>query len=202
MNKRAVMAAAIHQESYAADSKTVFGFWAYLMTDCVLFAALFATYAVLHGSTFGGPTARQLFDLPFVFAETMLLLSSSFMSGLALLAAKRGEKSQVLGWLAVTFVLGAVFVGMEVTEFTKLINEGSGPGRSAFLSAFFTLVGAHGLHITAGLIWMATLAAQIRRRDLVPPALKRLTLFTMFWHFLDVIWIFIFTLVYLMGASL
>jgi len=181
------------------DSKTFLGFWIYLMTDCILFASLFATYAVLHKNTFGGEGAHELFSMPFVLAETLILLTSSFTSGLALLAAHRGNKNQVLAWLLVTFVLGLSFLTLEVTEFRSLFYEGNSWERSGFLSAFFTLVGTHGLHITAGLMWMAVLGWRVLRLGLPSVNVKRLTMLSMFWHFLDVVWIFIFTIVYLMG---
>lgn len=181
-------------------NKTAFGFWVYLMTDCVLFASLFATYAVLHNNTFGGPGAGELFSLPFVLAETLILLTSSFTAGLAMLAAHRNDKKQVLAWFGLTFLLGAAFLGLELTEFNQLVHEGSSWQRSGFLSAFFTLVGTHGLHITTGLLWMTVLLVQVLRRGLVPSTIKRLTLLSLFWHFLDIVWIFIFTLVYLIGA--
>ncbi len=181
-------------------SKTTFGFWVYLMTDCVLFATLFATYAVLHNNTFGGPSGRELFELPFVLTETLILLTSSFTCGLAVLAMHGRNIKAVLTWLGVTFLLGAAFLGMEMYEFTQLASEGNSWRRSGFLSAFFTLVGTHGLHITAGLLWIIVLAAQILRRGLTIHTTRRLTLFSLFWHFLDIVWIFIFTIVYLMGA--
>lgn len=182
------------------SDKTVFGFWMYLMTDCVLFASLFATYIVLQGNTFGGPGPRELFDLSFVLVETILLLTSSFTAGLALLAMHRKKAAQVVGWLAATFVLGASFLAMELYEFSHLIGEGHGWWASGFLTAFFTLVGTHGLHITIGLMWLLALVVQVLRRGLTHSSSKRLMLFTLFWHFLDVIWIFIFTIVYLMGV--
>jgi cytochrome o ubiquinol oxidase subunit 3 len=170
------------------------------MTDCVLFATLFATYAVLHNSTFGGPGAAELFSLLFVLGETLILLTSSFTAGLAILAAQRGAKAQVLAWLAVTFLLGVGFLGMELTEFTKLASEGNSWQRSGFLSAFFTLVGTHGLHIATGLLWMGVLMIKIALGGLTGATLRKLTLLSLFWHFLDLIWIFIFTIVYLFGA--
>lgn len=181
-------------------SKTTLGFWIYLMTDCMLFASLFATYAVLHGGTYGGVTSRDIFDMPFVLVETMILLTSSFTQGLAVLAAREGAKRQVIAWLAVTFVLGASFLAMELTEFTKLVNEGHTWQSSAFLSAFFTLVATHGLHITVGLIWIVAMMIFIWKKGLIDHAVRKLTLLGMFWHFLDVVWIFIFTMVYLMGV--
>ncbi len=186
----------LHDQS----STTVFGFWVYIMTDCVLFATLFATFAVLRHATFGGPGADELFSLPFVLGETLILLTSSFTCGLALLAAGASSKKAVLGWLSITGLLGLAFLGMELSEFTNLVHEGNSWARSGFLSAFFTLVGTHGLHISAGLIWLGVLATQIARRGLNSGNLRRLTLFSLFWHFLDVVWIFIFSVVYLMGV--
>lgn len=187
-------------EERAATDKTMFGFWVYLMTDCVLFASLFATYAVLQGGTFGGPGPRELFSMPYVLTETMLLLFSSFTCGLAMLALRDKKKRAMLGWLGVTFALGAAFLVMELLEFRHLAAEGNSWHRSGFLSAFFTLVGTHGLHITAGLVWLSVLMFQTVRRGLTHGTVRRLTLFSLFWHFLDLIWIFIFTIVYLHGA--
>jgi len=181
-------------------SKTVFGFWVYLMTDCILFASLFATYAVLRNNTFGGPSGRELFDLPFVLVETLLLLTSSFTCGLAVLAAHRGHKRWVLNLFAVTFLLGLAFLTMEITEFRHLAAEGHGWTVNAFMSAFYTLVGTHGAHIASGLLWMIVLLPRVVRQGLTVANKRRLTLLSMFWHFLDIIWIFIFTIVYLMGA--
>jgi cytochrome o ubiquinol oxidase subunit 3 len=143
----------MHGKPHDADTRIIFGFWVYVMSDCVLFASIFATYAVLHGNTFGGPSARELFSLPFVLTETLLLLTSSFTYGMAMVAGHHSNKTKVLYWLLATFVLGGAFLTMEVTEFAKMIGEGSGPERSGFLSAFFTLVGTHGLHVTLGLVW-------------------------------------------------
>lgn len=186
--------------SQADDSKTLIGFWIYLMTDCILFASLFATYAVLHQGTFGGPSSQELFSLPFVLNETLILLTSSFTCGLGLLAAHRGKTGQVLGWFGVTFVLGLAFLGLELSEFSSLVAEGHGWQRSAFLSAFFTLVGTHGLHITTGLLWIGVMMAKVAGSGLGPVNVRRLTVLSLFWHFLDIIWIFIFTMVYLMGS--
>lgn len=184
----------------AKDNRTVFGFWVYIMTDCVLFASLFATYAVLHTSTNGGPGGKELFSLPYILTETMLLLTSSFTCGLAMLAVQGRRRQLILIALAATFILGASFLGMELKEFHHLAVEGNSWHRSGFLSAYFTLVGTHGLHITVGLCWMAVLAWQLRQRDLTNNNVRRLTLLSMFWHFLDIVWIFIFTIVYLLGA--
>jgi len=194
------VASAAGEQADAAD-KTLFGFWVYLMTDCILFASLFATFAVLRNNTFGGPDARELFSLSFVLAETLILLTSSFTAGLAILAARRNDKKQVLAWFGVTFLLGLSFLGLELKEFAHLASEGNSWRRSGFLSAFFTLVGTHGTHITAGLLWMGVMMAKIYRRGLVFSSVKRLTMLAMFWHFLDIVWIFIFTIVYLMGVA-
>lgn len=183
------------------SSKTIFGFWVYLMTDCVLFASLFATYAVLQGNTYGGPGADELFSMPFVLGETLLLLTSSFTAGLAILAMQGRRKRQTLVWLGVTFALGAGFLAMELSEFAALIAEGNSWQRSGFLSAFFTLVATHGLHIATGMIWLLVVFTQLIRKGFTPSTVQRLTLFSMFWHFLDLVWIFIFTIVYLMGAA-
>jgi cytochrome o ubiquinol oxidase subunit 3 len=182
------------------DSKTVFGFWVYIMTDCVLFATLFATYAVLHNNTYGGPSSAELFSLPFVLAETLILLTSSFTAGLGWLAARRGQTKLVLLLFGLTFLLGLAFLTLEIREFRHLAAEGNSWRRSGFLSAFFTLVGTHGLHITIGLSWMAFLLSNILRRGITTVNLRRLTILTLFWHFLDIIWIFIFSVVYMMGA--
>jgi cytochrome o ubiquinol oxidase subunit III len=190
---------AIQQE---ADSKTIFGFWVYLMTDCVLFASLFAAFAVLRNNTYGGPSGDTLFSLSFVLSETLILLTSSFSCGLGILAARRGQKDKVLTFFAITFLLGLAFLGLELHEFSHLYHEGNSWRRSGFLSAFFTLVGTHGLHITAGLIWMAVMLVRVKRYGLSGSAVKRLTMLSLFWHFLDIVWIFIFTVVYLMGIVL
>jgi len=188
-----------HHEPANAE-KTTFGFWVYLMTDCVLFATLFATYAVMHGRIADGPSSAELFELPFVLVETLLLLTSSFTAGLAVLAMRAKAARQVIGWLIVTFLLGAGFLGMELYEFAHLVREGHSWQQSGFLSAFFTLVGTHGLHILSGLIWISVLIGQIAKRGLTGATSRRLTLLSLFWHFLDVVWIFIFTVVYLLGV--
>jgi len=187
-----------HQEAY---TKNIFGFWVYLMTDCILFGVLFATYAVLYKNTFGGPSAKEIYDLPFVLKETLILLTSSFTCGLAMLAANSGRQKQVIAWFSVTFLLGLSFLALEVGEFTKLIEVGNSWRRSGFLSSYFTLVGTHGLHICVGLFWMAIFMVQVWRKGITLVTLRRLTCLSLFWHFLDVVWIFIFTLVYLMRAN-
>ena len=182
-------------------SKTSTGFWIYLMTDCVLFASLFATYAVLKNGVWDGPSGAEIFNLPFVWIMTMLLLTSSFTSGLAILAAKNKQRTKTLWLLSLTALFGLAFLGMELFEFSTLISEGNDCRRSGFLSAFFALVGLHGIHIAAGLIWLTYLLWRIVTRGFTEQSMRRLTLFSYFWHFLDIIWIFIFTIVYLMGVA-
>ncbi len=177
-----------------------FGFWLYLMSDLIIFATLFATFAVLGRNYANGPTGKELFDLPYVLGETLLLLFSSVTYGLVMLAMHDGKKKWVLIGLAVTFLLGLGFVAMEINEFHGLIAEGFGPDKSAFLSSFFTLVGTHGTHVTFGLIWMAVMIGQVALKGLTTPVQSRLLRLSMFWHFLDIIWIGIFSIVYLMGV--
>jgi cytochrome o ubiquinol oxidase subunit III len=179
---------------------TVLGFWIYLMSDCLLFAALFAVYSVLGREFAGGPTAKELFDLPYVLAETLCLLTSSFTYGMVMVELNAGNRARVLGFLLLTFLLGLCFIGLEVKEFIRMVGEGAGPDRSAFLSAFFTLVGTHGLHVTSGLVWMAVMMVQTSRREFDAVLPRRLTCLSLFWHFLDIIWIGVFTVVYLAGA--
>lgn len=201
MTETRVISAESHSAHHEeASSKTIFGFWIYIMTDCILFSTLFAVYAVMHTSTFGGPSGRELFSLPAVLAETLILLTSSFTCGLIMLAAHRDDKRWVIVWSMATFLLGFAFLGIELAEFYHLVREGNSWEKSGFLSAFFTLVGTHGLHIISGLIWLAVLMAQIRGRGLVVSTMRRLMCFSLFWHFLDIVWIFIFTIVYLMGV--
>ncbi len=190
----------LNAESQAAE-KTSFGFWVYIMTDCVLFASLFAVYAVLHGNVFGGETAQRLFSQPYALTETLILLTSSFTCGLAILAAQKRNKDQVVFWLGVTMALGLAFLTLELSEFHKLAVEGNNWRRSGFLSSYFTLVGTHGLHITIGLIWMTCMMLYVASRGLTQNVIKRLLLLSLFWHFLDVVWIFIFTIVYLFGGQ-
>jgi cytochrome o ubiquinol oxidase subunit 3 len=184
------------------SAKTIFGFWVYLMTDCVLFASLFATFIVLRNNIYGGPSGETLFSLSFVLSETLILLTSSFACGLAILAARRGEKNKTLVLFGITFLLGLAFLALELHEFKNLYAEGNSWRRSGFLSAFFTLVATHGTHITLGLIWMGTMLVRVTKYGLSPFNIKRLTMLSLFWHFLDIVWIFIFTIVYLMGMVL
>ncbi|KFD17575.1 MULTISPECIES: cytochrome o ubiquinol oxidase subunit III [Tatumella] len=183
-----------------AGANKVFGFWIYLMSDCIIFATLFATYAVMVHNTAGGPSGKNFFELPYVLGETALLLFSSITYGFSVIAMNRNSKNAVVGWLVLTFLLGLGFIGMEINEFHHLIAEGWGPQRSGFLSAFFTLVGTHGLHVTCGLIWMLVLMYQVATRGLNAANRTRIMCLSLFWHFLDVVWICVFTIVYLMGA--
>lgn len=187
-------------EDIAREERTSLGLWVYLMTDVVLFGCLFAVYAVLYKNTVGGPSGAELFNLSFILVSTLLLLTSSFTSGLAMLALSKGSKARTIAWLSLTVLLGITFLILEITEFRELIHSGNSWERSGFLSAFFTLVGTHGIHIAVGILWALTLIWQVARRGFTVGVRRRLPLFSMFWHFLDVIWIFIFTLVYLMGA--
>ncbi|MFC6631955.1 cytochrome o ubiquinol oxidase subunit III [Microbulbifer taiwanensis] len=175
------------------------GFWLYLMSDAIIFALLFATYLVMVGNTAGGPGGGDLFSLSHTFGETLLLLTSSLTFGLASVALDSGNRRQLLGWLAVTFALGLGFVAMELREFHGLIALGAGPERSGFLSAFFTLVGTHGLHVSAGLVFILVMMAQVAVKGLSRPVASRLERLGLFWHFLDIVWIGIFSAVYLPG---
>ena len=192
----------VHHEDHteAHSDNAVFGFWVYLMTDCILFACLFATYAVLRHNYAGGPTGKELFDLRYVFIETMALLLSSFANGFAMLSLYRRERATTVLWLIVTAALGLSFIGMEVSEFAHLISEGNGPDRSGFLSSFFGLVGTHGLHVSVGLIWMTVMMVQLIFKGITPAVTSRLQRLSLFWHFLDIIWIGVFTIIYLMGV--
>lgn len=179
---------------------TLLGFWLYLMSDCLVFAALFAVYAVLGRNYAGGKSGAELFELPMVALNTALLLVSSITYGFAMLEMQHKRVRNTMLWLAVTGLLGAGFIGLELTEFVNLIAEGYGPQRSGFLTSFFALVGTHGLHVTFGIIWLITLMVQLGRYGLTPENSRRLQCLSMFWHFLDVVWIGVFTFVYLMGV--
>lgn len=192
-----------HEHHHHDDTDmTVFGFWTYLMSDLILFASLFIAFAVLNGHVADGPSAKDLFadSLGFVLTETFLLLISSVTFGFAVLASYKHKVQQVIFWLVVTFGFGAGFIGMEIYEFTHLIHEGYGPDRSAFLSSFFSLVGTHGIHVTCGLIWMTILMIQIGKNGLTLPNTRRLACLSLFWHFLDIVWICVFSVVYLLGV--
>lgn len=180
-------------------SHSLFGFWVYIMTDLVLFACLFATYLVLRHNTAGGPSSQDLFDMPIALQETIILLVSSFTCGMALIATYRRKLWQTFGWMFITFALGVSFLAIELHEFSTILHAGYSWQSSAFLSAFFTLVATHGLHIAIGLLWLLILFIQLISRGFKDTVVRRITMFGIFWHFLDVVWIFIFTLVYLMG---
>ena len=179
---------------------TALGFWIYLMSDCLIFAILFATYGVLGGNYAAGPAPKDLFDLTLVAVNTSMLLLSSITYGFAMLAMQQNKVGPTQAWLAITGLFGAAFIGIELTEFAHMIHEGATPQRSAFLSAFFTLVGTHGLHVTCGLIWLVTLMVQVGKFGLIEANRRRLMCLSMFWHFLDVVWIGVFTFVYLLGV--
>lgn len=187
------------EHEHGTQSPTALGFWIYLMSDALLFATVFATYGVLSSSFAGGPGPREIFELQLVALNTAILLVSSVTFGFGMLAMDRGAVARTQIWLAVTGLLGAAFVGIELFEFGKLIAEGATPQRSGFLSAFFTLVGMHGLHVTAGIAWIAVMLVQVGRRGLIAANRRRLLCLSMFWHFLDIVWIGVFTFVYLLG---
>ena len=177
-----------------------YGFWIFILSDIIMFSALFAAYAVLSGNTAGGPTGRELFNLRNLFVETMCLLFSSYTCGLGMLSAERREAGRFLMFAALTFALGMAFLFIEISEFAGMVSRGAGPSRSAFLSSFFTLVGTHGAHVTGGLLWLVYMVAQVLAKGLRAVVLRRLVCFSLFWHALDIVWIGVMTLVYLMGA--
>lgn len=191
-----------HTESAHVENREIkaFGFWIYLMSDLILFSVLFATYAILGKNYAGGPTPKDLFSLPYAFIETMFLLFSNVSCSTALLAIESSHKKRALSWLVITFLLGLGFISMEVNEFYNMIIENNGPDRSGFLSSFFTLVGTHGFHVTTGLIWMGVMIGQVLVKGITGPVRSRLARLGMFWHFLDVVWVGVFTIVYLMGV--
>ena len=182
------------------ENASMLGFWLYLMSDCLIFACLFAVYAVLGRNYADGPTGAALFDLPLVAVNTAMLLLSSITYGFAMLAMQRKQLNTTLVWLAITGLFGLAFLSLELYEFHHLIHEGAGPQRSAFLSSFFALVATHGLHVTFGFIWLVTLMFQLKKHGLTPENGRRMMCLSLFWHFLDVIWIGVFTFVYLMGV--
>lgn len=192
-----------HSDDHASEkaANASLGFWLYLMTDIMVFASLFATYIILRPGTNGGPAASDIFNLELIMVSTFLLLVSSLTSGLAFLALKAGDAKKSLRLLGATIVLGIGFLTLELYEFGELILHGHGPAHSAFLSAFFTLVGTHGLHILVGIIWAIALGDFITKKGATPDSIRKFSLFTVFWHFLDLVWIFIFTIVYLLGVA-
>ena len=190
----------VEDEHGHAEGGTMLGFWIYLMSDCLIFAVLFATYGVLGRNYAAGPSPRDLFELPLVALNTSMLLLSSITYGFAMLEMERGRVGAMQSWLAVTGLFGAAFIGIELYEFSHLIHEGAGPQRSAFLSSFFALVGTHGLHVSLGIVWLIVLMVQVAHRGIIVENKRRLMCLSMFWHFLDVVWIGVFTFVYLMGV--
>jgi cytochrome o ubiquinol oxidase subunit 3 len=195
--------AAEHEAGGVVSTRIVvgYGFWIFLLSDIVMFSAFFATYAVLVGQTADGPSGRELFDLRNTGIETACLLLSSFTCGLASIGAQAKLNSLFYGAMAVTFLLGATFIGLELREFMGLVAQGAGPTRSAFLSAFFTLVGCHGLHVSAGLLWLLTMMAQVFAKGYRADILRRILCFSLFWHALDIIWVALFSMVYLAGVA-
>ena len=189
----------VDEHAHPEGSSTMLGFWIYLMSDCLIFAILFATYAVLSTNYAAGPSPKDLFELPIVAVNTTMLLLSSITYGFAMIAMQKGRVLPTQTWLAITGFFGLCFVGIELHEFAGMIELGATPMRSAFLSSFFTLVGTHGVHVSSGLIWLVTLMVQVARFGLTAANRRRLMCLSMFWHFLDVIWIGVFTVVYLMG---
>ena len=189
-----------HDHHPDTDAMDIFGFWIYIMSDCILFASIFAVFAVLHTQTFGGPTIKEITNIPYVFKETLALLASSFTYGMAILALYKSNKKQVLTWLLITFIFGSTFVFMEVREFVHLYMENHSWETSAALSSFFTLVGTHGFHVSMGLLWMLVMMVQVSINGINPIMARRLTYLGLFWAFLDIVWIFVFTVVYLMGS--
>jgi cytochrome o ubiquinol oxidase subunit 3 len=187
-------------QEHHVENGTMLGFWLYLMSDSLIFAILFACFAVLGTNYAGGPGPAELFDLRLIAVNTSLLLVSSITYGFAMIEMQNGRLNQVITWLAVTGLLGAGFVAIEIYEFVHLIHEGAGPGRSAFLSSFFALVGTHGLHVTFGIVWLITLLVQLKRNGINEPTRRRVGCLSLFWHFLDIVWIGVFTFVYLMGV--
>lgn len=185
-----------------SQSDSHLGLWVYLMTDCVMFASLFATYAVLLSGQADGPGPRDIFDPSFILVSTIVLLTSTLTAGLSFIAAKHGRRRQAVQGLIITGLLGTLFIGMELYEFTEILHHGYSWQTSAFLSAFFTLVGTHGAHILVGLVWLGVLLWKVTKKGLTDKLIHNLSLFTLFWHFLDLIWIFIFTFVYMMGATI
>ena len=191
----------LEQEPHHADGRsTPLGFWMYLMSDSLIFATLFATYAVLGDRYGGGPDQRELFDLTLIAMNTSMLLLSSITYGFAMIAMDKNDQQGLRKWLLITAAFGAGFLLIELYEFHHLINEGYGPSRSAFLSSFFALVGTHGLHVTFGIVWLFVLLSQIKKHGLIDANRRRVETLSMFWHFLDVVWIGVFTIVYLMGV--
>jgi len=195
--------AALPHEIHPHDKRVIvgYGFWIWLISDIIMFSAFFATFAVLSESTAGGPTGRELFDVGMVALETACLLLSSFACGVAMIGAQAGKRTLFYAGMAATFVLGAAFLALELHEFTGLLEQGAGPTRSAFLSSFFALIGCHGLHVAAGLLWLLTMLAQVAAKGFRDDIQRRLLCFSLFWHTLDIVWVALFSLVYLVGVA-
>ncbi len=189
-----------HEEHHDMDGTDVFGFWMYIMTDCVLFGTLFAGFAVLHNNTFGGPALKQLVSLPYVLGETLFLLVSNLTYGFAMLCMYRNKAKWMFMWLVLTVTTGLGFVGMEIHEFMDLVRDGHSWQASGAMTSFFSLVGTHGLHVSMGLLWMVILISQLLKFGITKNTRRRFTYLGLFWNFLDIVWIFVFTIVYLMGA--
>ncbi|WP_169090174.1 cytochrome o ubiquinol oxidase subunit III [Paenibacillus sp. PL91] len=189
-----------HDDHHDQESMKLFGFWLFLITDVILFGTLFATFVVLRLNTDGGPTGAELLEMNGIIISTFILLTSSFTSGIAVLEMNKGNKRGLILWLAITALLGASFVFLEVNEFMHLVHEGANIGTSAYWSAFYVLVGTHGLHVSVGLVWMVALIVQLSRRGITPVTKRKVSIISLYWHFLDVVWIFVFTIVYLMGV--
>lgn len=183
-------------------SLRVLGFWIFLAAEVILFSCLFATYVVMHGMTAGGPTSKELYDVPGFAWETFFLLTSSFTCGIATFEMRRGNKKGVICWLLLTILLGLGFLGFEIQEFVTDVHAGATMQTSGFLTAFFTLVGTHGLHVTVGLFWMTFVVIQVAMRGIDTMTSRKMFIVSLYWHFLDVVWIFIFTVVYLSGKVL
>lgn len=182
-------------------SRTTFGIWLFLLTDFILFGALYATYAVLQDRTFGGPSIQDIVNIPTNLSQSLIFLTSSFMVGVAGVSIHRRNRKNALIFFGITFLLGLSYLGFEIQEFTKLLAEGNSWKRSAFLSSFFTLLGAHGIHVILGLLWMIVLLFPVFFREISPVDIRRLTCFRIYWQFLNILWIFIFSFVYLKGVS-
>ena len=188
-----------HDHGHDQGELKVLGFWIFLVTDCLLFSTFFGAFAVLRDHTDGGFTAHD-FDVTGFILETFILLISSFTSGLAVIAMHKGKKNSLIGWLIVTVLLGASFVGLEINEFANMAEEGATISRSAFLTSFFSLVGLHGVHVSFGIMWMIGLMIQLAQRGITQVTKTKISIISLYWHFLDAVWIFIFTVVYLMGV--
>lgn len=191
---------AAHDDHHHTTSKTLFGIWVFVLTDCILFSSILVSYQVLHNNTFGGVNLADIASLPYTYVQTLALLLSSLTYGISTWCVYRGKRGSAMFWVALTFLLGLVFMGMEIHEFSTLIAQGNDWTRSAFLSSFFLVVGAHGFHVLCGLLWMVVMLVQMKTQGLTYTIERRLACLGIFWHFLDIIWVFIFTLVYLMGV--